>query len=501
MFTEYQNLEEIIDPTVPSVYSLAQRLHVDVKTMFQTLCADYCKAYKEGKIFSDSSGDSFRTDYAEIYLIPNNDFQSKYPGYLKYDTRGFAPAVFAEEQTDMIGNGAPELPETLDDDVCLNRDNLMRLNRFVVGVEEDPCEEILTRLKQSYIEAKKQNHLTPYKDSYSFPTGLLTSDGVPIIAAIKPNWGRVDYSWVLNYVGYDRNTSYASAIKQFALLGTYLSDISALAKPEKWFFGTNSDNLDILKNYIAYTFFRLQREKKICINEKGDFAAFNTGLASSTYDDIYMCFRKRQEQEGPAWKYAGACTAARDSLGKQLIQQFNPLPQPADYINFKEDVIYDVKKNLFLDSEHILIDHIERLPLEFLQFYLGSNEEACGCLRQIDGSQCENLPSAYTALRNVIRKDNMLFENLRTGLQGVVDTAKKRLRWNYRLAIPCYYPKNDSMSLLLPMYFFGREYPQAALVVQLTKSQNYFGHTLLPMDIAYMNARLISSQESSWLAA
>lgn len=499
MFNECQNLDEIIDSNISPVRSLAQKLNIDPQTMFQRLRTDYKKACEDGRICADSTGVSFYTDYAEITLIRNNDFSSRYPGYLKFDTRATISSEAAAAGTESCDE--PVLPESLDAGVWLNRDNLIRLNQFAVGREEEPSEEILSRLKQGYLEARTQNKLSTYQDSFTFQTGLQTVDGVPIIASIKPARSGQTLPWSLNYVGYDREATSGSAIKKFAVLGDYLKDISALAKPEKWFFGENCDKLDILKNYIAHTFFRLQREKKICINQKADFAAFNTGIATASYDDIYICFRRRHDAEGPAWKYAGVCTAAHGNLGKQLIQQFNPLPQPADYISRKEDVIFDVNKSLYLDAEHILIDRIDRLPPDFLQFYLGSDPEAARVLDRISNPQCMDLVPEYEALANILRRNDVLFHSLCQGLQYAADSVIKRLRWNYRLAIPCYYPKHDSMSLLLPMYFLNREQPMAALVVRLTEAGNYLGHTLLPMDIAYMNARLISSQESSWLAA
>ena len=57
------------------------------------------------------------------------------------------------------------------------------------------------------------------------------------------------------------------------------------------------------------------------------------------------------------------------------------------------------------------------------------------------------------------------------------------------------------MSLLLPLDFTNSGNPQAALVVQLAESGVYIGHTILSMKHAYLDARLISSQESSWLIA
>ena len=54
-----------------------------------------------------------------------------------------------------------------------------------------------------------------------------------------------------------------------------IEELANLALPEKWSFGSNNDYA-ILKNYMKYTFFRLQHESKII--EIADYCLFNTGL-------------------------------------------------------------------------------------------------------------------------------------------------------------------------------------------------------------------------------
>ena len=101
------------------------------------------------------------------------------------------------------------------------------------------------------------------------------------------------------------------------------------------------------------------------------FAAFNTGLADNHYDDIYACFSPNDPDSGTEWKFSGFCTAASGGLGKQLVNYFNPLPQPPSYFKRNEDLFFDQTKQLHTDFEHIIIDNIRRLPLQFLydQFF------------------------------------------------------------------------------------------------------------------------------------
>lgn len=77
--------------------------------------------------------------------------------------------------------------------------------------------------------------------------------------------------------------------------------------------------------------------------------------------------------------------------------------------------------------------------------------------------------------------------------------ADEKMRWNFRTAIPSYYPRMNAMSLLLPLCLVDELHADAALVVQLMASGNYQGQTILTMEQAYMNARLICRPDSDWL--
>lgn len=77
--------------------------------------------------------------------------------------------------------------------------------------------------------------------------------------------------------------------------------------------------------------------------------------------------------------------------------------------------------------------------------------------------------------------------------------AEKRIRWNFKTAIPQYYPRFNLMSLLLPVALINDEVVDIALVVTKNPSGSYLGRTILPLDWAYMNARLVCRPDSDWL--
>jgi len=287
------------------------------------------------------------------------------------------------------------------------------------------------------------------------------------------------------------------AIYEDLQIGTrYLSELSSAAKRESW---NGRSEYSILQNMQEQIYAKAKREGKLCYSNDGTFMAYNTCLCDSEYNEIFACFES--DDETGKMKYIGVCTAGGGFLGKKIVRAFSSLPQRASFIQRKEDVIFDNDKPLFVDAEHILLDRIHRLPLEFLRLHFSSSSEATEIIDRLESTCLEDADVLFKRLRDIASVDEKIYDSMNCALSNMIQKAVKSLRWNYRLAIPCYYPKWDNMSFLLPMDFLRTGSPQAALVVQLVESGNYIGHTLLSMEQAYMNARLISSQESSWLTA
>ena len=499
------DIEKLFDRKASSFKALGRRMDAfSDDEIYSMLCLAFEEAVKNNTLICDNAGWHFDTDFASITLVPNLDASSPYDKYLSFTFKETEYNQWLEQNILSDDSSAPPVPTTLND-VILVPNDLIRLNRFVTGEDELPSEVIIEILENSYANAVKNNALIPYgKHRYNFFIGLKTEQGNDIVGGIKliKNCNG-QKQWMLNYIGYRENLNsngLTDAFEDFAYIRntTYLQDLADLARSEEWTFRGSSDDYEILRNYIAYTFFKLQLEGKICTNKEGTFSAFNTGLPSGDYEAIYMCFTKSQSQE--KWQYAGVCTAANGYLGKQLVSNFTLLPQQAQYIKSKDNIVYDKNRKLFVDTDHIILERLHRIPLGFLEKHLYFVPESTDIIRRIRNAEdSQTYWSLYTDLQSLIDGSFTAKEHLKTALNSVVDKALRVVHWNYRLAVPSYFPKGDDMSLLLPMDFLDSGSPQAALVVQLTKSGNYIGHTILSMKQAYINARLIGSQESSWL--
>lgn len=163
-------------------------------------------------------------------------------------------------------------------------------------------------------------------------------------------------------------------------------------------------------------------------------------------------------------------------------------------------MLYDLSKELIIDYDHVILDNMARLPLDFLAEELRASDDALAIITELRGAaDIETRKKLYQELRAIVEEDSRLFRRIRSGLNEAIDTAKRRIRWNFKTAIPSYYPRANTMSLLLPLSLLRDTVADAALVVQLMPSGNYQGQTILTMRQAYTNARLICRPDSDWL--
>lgn len=370
--------------------------------------------------------------------------------------------------------------------------------------------KIVEELNADFDEARSGKKIRSYDSKLIFPCRYLKDDGSNVELTIKPS-AYEGKKWFLYFVDTqvrDRNHQNGSPGKQlenFAFLGSwsnFLSELAAKAVDEDWDFSNSPRrNYQILIQYIKYTFSRLMREKKVCISGDRQFASFNTGLADNHYDDIYACFVPNEPGSDTEWKFTGFCTAASGGLGKQLVNYFNPLPQPPAYFRRNEDLFFDHTKQIHTDFEHIIIDNIKRLPLQFLYDQFFDNSQAKELVEKIRACGPDRIQrnALYEELKELILDNSRLFVRIQNRLKDSIELARKRVRWNYKTAIPSYFPKRDSMSLMLPLALLDEVNPDVALVVELTRSGSYQGQTILTLPQAYIDARLMCRLTGDWL--
>ena len=366
-------------------------------------------------------------------------------------------------------------------------------------------------LEESWRAAREAGALRFYDGKVIFPLYALRADGrTPIEVSLRK--GDPERSggkpWFVCFVNtYVKppaaQAAPSKALEQFAWLGPweeFLGQLAACALPEAWDFDGPDEHghrFAILKSYICTTFFRLSSEGKVLITDDRSFASFNTGLVDRRYDDVCACFEPGFGSF--EWKFVGFAASGNRKLKKRVASCFNPLPLAARYVDRLEDLLFDLDRNLIVDYDHILLDNIGRLPASFLADELHGNAEAATALEAALAAAPADRGRLYEELADIVDTDSRLFRQLRNRMEDAVDVARRRVRWNFKTAIPCYYPRADAMSLLLPLCLTDESAADAALVVQLAPSGNYQGQTILTMQQAYMNARLICRPDSDWL--
>ena len=245
-------------------------------------------------------------------------------------------------------------------------------------------------------------------------------------------------------------------IYNYMYWGDYNLQIQKLADKalqEKWSFENKNDNY-ILKNYLKYTFNKLQEENKII--ETDTYCAFDTGLFSEYYAPIYAYGEsyKNPSENTAKWFFKGF----KDKYELGALDIIEKFPERADYFSDPSKLVFNWHLDVNINYKHILDD-----------------------LRTL-----ERLPES-------IKNSDMQMETL----EGAINNAVKRLIVNYKLAVPHYYC--NKIQLMIPLYFGKSNKPDVALVLDRMKGNYYQATTCLSMDMAYMDARIIAKPESNWL--
>lgn len=271
-------------------------------------------------------------------------------------------------------------------------------------------------------------------------------------------------------------------LRKFAYVPNDAEDkLKSLILKESWGHLDGTKESALMK-YIRYTFLKVKRDNQVL--EQEGYACFDTGLVDKLYRNIYMVFTKNRNPDKQPYYFSCFCVEGAQGTGKKIVELFNPLPKPAHYFSNPSDLLYHPVDEPSVDWEHIIVDNVNRLPKELL------SEE----LR----TEVNGLPEKKE-LQELLKSDHSALRRITARLKEALEIALKRTRWNYKTAIPMYYPYKDKLTLLLPLSLTSEEKVDVALVVEKMDNGNFLGHTILSLSDAYSNARLIARPDSDWL--
>ena len=242
-----------------------------------------------------------------------------------------------------------------------------------------------------------------------------------------------------------------------------LSILANLAQKEIWTFKSirEEDPFRILRKYFEFTYDRIKEEGKLLISNDNTFACMNTGLLTVYDQEIVAIFTKSNRPKYLPWYLTGFF---KDG-DRFFREKFSAVPEMADYFDHVQDVIYDKNLEIDLNINHIIGDNLPRFE-------------------------------------SVGYNDSELIIALLEAAKGKLE---KKLKRNFKLALPFYYHNTETndrkIQLLVPVYFPGSPV-RLALVLDKTHRPDgtpyYLAITVLPVEWAYMNARLIVRPDEEW---
>jgi|GEM_PF-319224 len=256
---------------------------------------------------------------------------------------------------------------------------------------------------------------------------------------------------------------------------TWLNDLAATAQPENWDDGGDGRQ-SVLFNYLQYTMRRqleLGHWLEVETAEGVRTSAFNTGLFSRHFEPIYAVFEQNRDPSRQPWvliEWASPSSSRLRGFDRDDLRQ-------ASYFSDPGEAVFDPRLPVDPNMKHIVDDNVDRYPVE-----LQANDF------------------------------------VRSGmLKRAIEVAEAKAHANWRIAVPQYYwhkgpTEPGRLQLLLPLSLLDPDRVDLALVIDRdpphSASQGagesegracYRAYTVLPVEWAYRNARLITRPESYWL--
>ena len=252
------------------------------------------------------------------------------------------------------------------------------------------------------------------------------------------------------------------SLYEFAQIADFygvIEDLANLVEDEDWNYhntlGTTTD-FPILENYIRNTYIRLAREKTVAYSSDFGFCCFDTGLLSKVqHEPIYMQFCENTNPNIDCYWYFSKFFRRGDNE----VRRYPKLPEMAFYWEDPTKLIFDPRKELIVNVEHIIQDNKARFPNPF---------------------------------------STMPDYQLQLIIDGSVKAARERLRRNYKIAVPQYFITSGTIQLLIPLCLAAQDTADLAIVVE-DYGTMYRASTCLTLDQAMNNARLLARPDRDWL--
>lgn len=349
------------------------------------------------------------------------------------------------------------------------QEKAMRFLAHQIGMPTADPQELLNQLEGMINESKVTHSYTYYHgektvereedaDAILIPTRFTTPTGEEIFVKCTLNKNPNRQKWFGLFFQAARREGFVIGDLYFRSWNEgarFLEDVAKAAVSEKWSYNfyQSKQQHPILKSYIEKTYERLKQLGYVLRNENR--VLFNTGLINVYFKEIYILGETDPE-------YPQRIINAEPILesDRVILETFkNQKPPMATFFNNITDVVFNPNLDVNTDDVHIIDDNWDRIPLAY---------------RSMKRSQVFAL------------------------FQAAIDFARIMARRNYKLIVPQFYM--GKIQFLMPIYLSGEFSgpPDFALVLEKL-GDVYRGNTILTLDMAYQNARLIACPDATWL--
>lgn len=370
-----------------------------------------------------------------------------------------------------------------------------------------------TVLQSAFDEAQRTGRLGVYQGTAKgaisyYPLGETTLAGEPIWLTMEANLVTGAQPWfglmakgeneLLEKI-LDMNCYHLGSMifEGAGAANAFLQQLAELAMDEVWTASpAGSPSYGILRSYITHTLYRLEDEDVRSegsgprhVDEVDGKIYFNSGLLSRLFRQIIIVGERCDIElsiEGMGKRTYRmiknpCCYSESDrEIANIYDGEIYKLPPIARYFTDYREIMFDARYAIKLNDLHIFEDGVERKRLPKY------DEEY---------QRCKDNPEAK----------NMLLARIARDFDSAIQRAKLLAERNYKLAVPQFWRETGEIQFLLPIYLGELEEadrPQCALALSLDRSGRvpyYRGATILTLDMAYNNARLIAKPDVFWL--
>jgi hypothetical protein len=371
-----------------------------------------------------------------------------------------------------------------------------------------PLKQLKAEIETKFCETHQTNSFTkvsktPYKrttteDYFIFDTGFTFKSGKERIFGYTCRNTQIGTPYPYFGLFFSRESVLRSILisdvhiadilfPDISALNEFLDRLKEMAIIENWNFSSYKSGISqpILKNYLEHSYYQAFYEDKISINKTEQTACINSGLLDPYFNEIYIVC-DIVDVENPNILFTRMLTNPRimKSSDRLFSRYVKNIPQPAAFYKDPTELIFDCDTASQLDGisladRHIFEDNIER----------------------INNSLSPGKPK-YDVKTNISSCIQAFEASLRYSL-----SLSKR---NYKLVAPQFWAETGKIQFLMPIYLEGKceeqkgdkkevSLPNVALCLEKNENGRYLGTSILSLDMAYQNARLIAKPDSFWL--